>query len=242
MKLDCKFLLSILGLLNLDGVQAFSTLTTRPGYVGTKLQATSGDRGEFSLQGMATTAAVACSLFLGAAVVEPSFATAAEDNQCVVHRLSDDDVMQGKRHPDLRMCDLSEQDISKTDLIGVVMEKTSAINTSFVKARLCKGILKESNFDGADFTSAIVDRVDFSGSSLRGAIFTNADLTGTSFKGADIEDADFSEANIKDYDIRGICRNPTLKGKNPKTGVETVRSLGCDSRLNEIDGNSAMVL
>ena len=70
------------------------------------------------------------------------YISAAEDNQCVVHRLSDDDIMQGKRHPDLRMCDLSEQDISKTDLIGVVMEKTSAVNTSFVKARLCKGILK----------------------------------------------------------------------------------------------------
>lgn len=63
-------------------------------------------------------------------------------DQCVVHRLTDGDKMQGKRHPDLRMCDLSEKDISKTDLIGVVMQKTNAANTSFVKSRLCGGVLK----------------------------------------------------------------------------------------------------
>lgn len=54
----------------------------------------------------------------------------------------------------------------------------------------------DSNFDGADFTNAIVDRASFKGSSLRGTIFANAVLTGTSFEDADVENADFTEAYI----------------------------------------------
>lgn len=89
-------------------------------------------------------------------------------------------------------------------------------------------VLTDSKFDGADFTNGIVDRASFKGSSLRGAIFTNAVLTGTSFDGADVEGADFSEAYIGEYDIRSLCRNPTLKGENPKTGMETKISAGCN--------------
>lgn len=84
-----------------------------------------------------------------------------------------------------------------------------------------------SNFDGADFTNAIVDRASFKGSSLRGAIFQNAVLTGTTFDGADLEGADFTEAAIGSFDIKGICKNPTLKGENPVTGADSRLSAGC---------------
>jgi uncharacterized protein YjbI with pentapeptide repeats len=85
----------------------------------------------------------------------------------------------------------------------------------------------DSNFDGADFTNAIIDRASFSGSSLKGAIFTNAVLTGTSFEGADVTDSDFTEAALGGFDIKGLCRNPTLKGQNPTTGNDTRESVGC---------------
>lgn len=85
----------------------------------------------------------------------------------------------------------------------------------------------ESNFDGADFTNAIVDRATFKGSSLRGTIFTNAVLTGTSFEGADVEGADFTEAAIGSFDLKNLCKNPTLKGENPTTGADTRLSVGC---------------
>ena len=39
----------------------------------------------------------------------------------------------------------------------------------------------DSNFEGADFSNAIVDRASFTGSSLRGAIFKNTVLTGTRY-------------------------------------------------------------
>lgn len=85
----------------------------------------------------------------------------------------------------------------------------------------------DSNFEGADFTNAIVDRANFKGSSLRGAIFTNAVLTGTSFEGADVEGADFTEAALGSFDLKNLCKNPTLKGENPKTGTDTRMSVGC---------------
>ena len=91
--------------------------------------------------------------------------------------------------------------------------------------RVCVTI--DSNFEGSDFTNAIVDRASFQGSSLKGAIFTNAVLTGTSFEGANVENADFSDSYIGDFDSRNLCKNPTLKGENPTTGVDTRFSAGC---------------
>lgn len=85
----------------------------------------------------------------------------------------------------------------------------------------------DSNFEGADFSNAIVDRATFQGSSLRGAIFSNAVLTGTSFEGADVEGVDFTEAAIGTFDLRNLCKNPTLKGENPATGMDTRLSAGC---------------
>ena len=85
----------------------------------------------------------------------------------------------------------------------------------------------DSKFDGADFTNAIVDRASFKGSSVRGAIFKNAVLTGTTFEDADVEGADFTEAAIGDFDLRSLCKNPTLKGQNPVTGEDTRFSVGC---------------
>ena len=86
---------------------------------------------------------------------------------------------------------------------------------------------QNSKFDNADFTSGVVDRVSFDGSSLKGAIFANAVLTSTSFKNADVTNADFSDAYLGDFDQKALCRNPTLKGENEKTGVDTRFSAGC---------------
>jgi len=128
---------------------------------------------------------------------------------------------------DLRQCDLSGKDASGFDLSGVIMSKTDVSKTKFVESQLSKAYLHDSNFDEADFTNAIVDRASFAGSSLHGTIFANAVLTGTSFEGADVENADFTDAYIGGFDIKNLCKNPTLKGKNPTTGADTVLSVGC---------------
>lgn len=128
---------------------------------------------------------------------------------------------------DLRQCELSGKDASGFDLSGVIMTKTNLSNAKFVESQFSKAYLHDSNFDGADFSNGIIDRASFAGSSLKGTIFTNAVLTGTSFDGADVENADFTDAYIGSFDIRNLCKNPTLKGENPTTGVDTKLSAGC---------------
>lgn len=59
----------------------------------------------------------------------------------------------------------------------------------------------------------MVDRVDFEGASLKGAIFSNTVLTSTSFQGADVAGADFTEAYLGDFDLKKLCKNPTLTGQ-----------------------------
>lgn len=78
-----------------------------------------------------------------------------------------------------------------------------------------------------DFTNAVIDRGSFSGSDLTNAIFQNAVLTGTNFDNSNVEGADFTESAIGDFDARRLCKNPTLKGVNEKTGVDTRESAGC---------------
>ena len=46
-------------------------------------------------------------------------------------------------------------------------------------------------------------------------------LSGSSFEGADLTDADFSDSYMGDFDQRNLCKNPTLKGTNPKTGNDS---------------------
>eukprot|EP00546_Thalassionema_frauenfeldii_P012218 CAMPEP_0178918756 /NCGR_PEP_ID=MMETSP0786-20121207/14004_1 /TAXON_ID=186022 /ORGANISM="Thalassionema frauenfeldii, Strain CCMP 1798" /LENGTH=230 /DNA_ID=CAMNT_0020592503 /DNA_START=58 /DNA_END=750 /DNA_ORIENTATION=- len=131
---------------------------------------------------------------------------------------------------DLRECKFSGEKAAGFDLSGVIMTKTDVSKVDFKEAYFSKGYLRDSNFEGADFTNAIVDRASFQGSSLRGAIFANAVLTGTSFQDADVENADFTEAYIGDFDIRNLCKNPTLKGENPITGADTRLSVGCGAK------------
>mmetsp|Transcript_13196 Transcript_13196/g.19248 ORF Transcript_13196/g.19248 Transcript_13196/m.19248 type:complete len:246 (-) Transcript_13196:176-913(-) len=128
---------------------------------------------------------------------------------------------------DLRQCNLSGEDASGFDLSGVIMEGTDVSKAKFVESQFSKAYLRSSNFDGADFTDGIIDRASFGGSSLKGAIFKNAVLTGTSFEDTDVTDADFSDAYIGSFDLRNLCKNPTLKGENPVTGNDTKISAGC---------------
>uniref|UniRef100_A0A7S4QBF2 Pentapeptide repeat-containing protein n=1 Tax=Ditylum brightwellii TaxID=49249 RepID=A0A7S4QBF2_9STRA len=128
---------------------------------------------------------------------------------------------------DLRECNLSGSDASGYDLSGVIMTKTDVSKAKFVESQFSKGYLHDSTFDGADFTNGIIDRASFKGSSLRGTIFKNAVLTGTSFENADVENADFTDAYIGAFDIKNLCKNPTLKGENPVTGEDTRMSANC---------------
>ena len=103
---------------------------------------------------------------------------------------------------DLRECKLSGVSGAEYDLSGVIMSKTDVSKANFREAQFSKGYLRDSNFDGADFTNAIVDRATFKGSSLRGAIFSNAVLTATSFEGADVGEWDTTSNCTHEYGTR----------------------------------------
>jgi len=131
---------------------------------------------------------------------------------------------------DLRQCNLSGSNAVGFDLSGVIMGNTDLSKANLKEAYFSKGYLRNSKFDEADFTNAIVDRANFKGSSLRGTIFKNTVLTATSFEDADVENADFTDAYLGDFDIKNLCKNPTLKGENPITKADTRLSVGCAYR------------
>jgi uncharacterized protein YjbI with pentapeptide repeats len=62
---------------------------------------------------------------------------------------------------------------------------------------------------------------------IQGAIFANAVLSGTSFENADVKDVDFTDAYLGEFDLKSLCRNPSLAGTNPTTGAPTKESAGC---------------
>jgi len=128
---------------------------------------------------------------------------------------------------DLRECDLTKEVGVGKDMSGVIGADADFSGVNFKEAQLSKGYLRNSKFIGADFTNAVVDRVSFDGSDLRKAIFVNTVLSGTTFFESNLEDTDFSDSYLGPFDLKNLCANPTLKGKNPKTGAETKESAGC---------------
>jgi hypothetical protein len=41
---------------------------------------------------------------------------------------------------------------------------------------------------------------------------------------------DFTDSYMGDFDLKNLCKNPTLKGQNSVTGVDTKASAGCRQR------------
>ena len=129
---------------------------------------------------------------------------------------------------DLRECVLTNKQAVGFDLAAAILSDGADFSgTNFQEAIFSKAYARNAKFDGVDFSNGVVDRVSFDGSSLKGAIFTNAVMSGTSFEGANVENADFTDSFMGDFDQRKLCKNPTLKGENPKTGQPTRASAGC---------------
>lgn len=129
---------------------------------------------------------------------------------------------------DLRLCDLRGGKFSGYDMSGALLEGVNLEGAHFKDAKLSKAYARNVNFRGADFTDAVLDRATFDGSDLTGAVLANALLSDASFDEASVlRDTDFSDVYIGDFAQRRLCKNPTLDGENPVTGVPTRGSLGC---------------
>uniref|UniRef100_A0A6U6QVR9 Uncharacterized protein n=1 Tax=Zooxanthella nutricula TaxID=1333877 RepID=A0A6U6QVR9_9DINO len=131
---------------------------------------------------------------------------------------------------DLRQCKMMGSSAAEKDIAGVLMNEGDFSNVNFQQTIMSKAIIENATMVGANFKDAVADRVTFLGTNLKDANFNNCVLTGASFEGANLENTDFTDAYIDQYGVRPLCRNPTLKGKNPKTGADTYESVGCDNQ------------
>merc|ERR1719231_1850723 len=125
---------------------------------------------------------------------------------------------------DLRECAMTASSAAGFDISGALMADGDFSKVDFKEAQLSKVYAPGAKFDGADFSNGILDRGFYKGASFRGTLFNNAVLSGSTFEEADLENSDFTEAYIGQFDQRKLCKNPSLKGENPKTGAPTRES------------------
>eukprot|EP01039_Chlorochromonas_danica_P006379 gene6379-7033_t len=128
---------------------------------------------------------------------------------------------------DLRLCDLKGQTAASKDLSGMIAADADFSGVSFKEAQISKAYAKHGNFRGVDFSNAVADRVVFEDADLSQAIFVNSVLSGTNFANANLKDTDFTDSYLGPFDLKQLCANPTLQGKNPVTGADSRQSAGC---------------
>lgn len=128
---------------------------------------------------------------------------------------------------DLRECDLKGKDAKGKDMSGLIGSDADFSGVNFVEVQISKAYMRNSKFLNCDFTNGVLDRVSFDNSDMKNSIFKNAVLSGTTFSGADLTNTDFTDAYLGPFDLKNLCANPTLKGKNPVTGEDTKESAGC---------------
>ena len=119
---------------------------------------------------------------------------------------------------DLRKCDLAKTDMSTKTLSGALMVNTNAKDANMRETVMSKVYAPDANFSGVDFTNAVIDRATFDGSDMIGTNFTNAVITGVSFENVDLTNADFTDALVGKEDVKRLCENPTVSGRNAHAG------------------------
>jgi uncharacterized protein YjbI with pentapeptide repeats len=70
---------------------------------------------------------------------------------------------------------------------------------------------RDCNFEGADFTTAVLKEARFVRGNFRGAIFAGADLSGAEFIDTDLRGADFSQALMVRARFQGVKYDDTTK-------------------------------
>merc|ERR1719382_1990992 len=92
-------------------------------------------------------------------------------------------------------------------------------------AYFMKVVAYRTNFEGADMTDVLADRGVFVEANLKNAVLVRSVFTSSDLRDANIEGADFTDALLDRDDQEKLCS--VASGKNPTTGVDTRRSLGC---------------
>jgi uncharacterized protein YjbI with pentapeptide repeats len=125
----------------------------------------------------------------------------------------------------LRMADLSNQDLRGNDYTRADMADADMSHTNLRGVRLFDTTLARANMEGADMTGATLDGARFFQANLTNAILAGAYAFGTDFRQATIDGADFTDVLLDPKVNKMLC--DVAQGTNPVTGRNTRDTLYC---------------
>ena len=126
---------------------------------------------------------------------------------------------------------VSNKDFSGKSLITAEFSKLNLENSNFSNSDLRGAVfngslLSGANLHGINFNNGIAYLVDFQGADFTDAILTEAMMLYSNFDDVDITGADFTNAVIDGVQLKKLCDRAS--GVNSQTGISTRESLECD--------------
>jgi hypothetical protein len=102
---------------------------------------------------------------------------------------------------DLSQTNLIAADLSQVNLIAANLSQAKLIQTNLIVADLSHATLRGADLSVADLREADLRGANLSGADLSGANLSGADLSGADLRGADLMEANLSNANLSGSDI-----------------------------------------
>lgn len=124
--------------------------------------------------------------------------------------------------------DFSKQDLRRSNFTAADCRDCSFKNSKLVGAYFIKSVVARANFENADLSDTLMDRAVIVDANLRNAVLQRGVFTRSDFSRSDIYGADFTNALVDKSQQMMMCKY--ADGVNAVTGVETRKSLNCNSR------------